>query len=112
MLNTEVVRIVKAYNFSSGIILVRVELRPTEVWQGRLALLPDEIGPEAKDGTEDASRRLWTEKLSTRELFISSRRTNFPFRAFPSELADDFWSQRKKQKTWSRSSPPKNVRKG
>ena len=60
MLNTEVVRITETYNFASGIILIRVELRPTEVWQVCLALLPGEIGPEAKDGPEDASRRPWT----------------------------------------------------
>ena len=83
MLNTEVVRIIEAYNFDTGIILIRVDLRPTEVWKGRLALLPDKIGPEAKDRPEDASRRLWTEKLPTRELFVSSSRTDL--REFPSE---------------------------
>ena len=112
MLNTEVVRVVEAYNFASGIILIRIELPPTEVWKGRLTLLPDEIGPETEDEPEDASRRLWTEKLSTRKLFVSSRRTNLPFGAFPSELPGDFWSQRKKQKTWYRSSPLRNVREG
>ena len=62
VVNTEVVRIIETYNFSSGIILIQVELRPTKVWQVRLTLMPDEIRPGGKDGSEEASKWLWMEK--------------------------------------------------